>query len=160
MGELRACCEKLGLTNVRTYINSGNVIFEAAKKDTAKLSASLESAIENGLSVKTKVMVRTQARLLDLLKNNPFAEHKKDIQELFIVFLAAELSNEKRDLLLAQNTDNESFQIDGDDVFCLMNKGFQNSLLGKRFIDDKLKVPATARNIRTIEKIAAMLENR
>ena len=156
MAALRATCEKLGFENVRTYINSGNVIFEARKSSTEKFARLLEQAVETDIGLKTSIMVRTMDQVIDLLNLNPFGGKQTENQELFIVFLAEKLSKEKIDHLLGKNSEGETFEVVDDNVFCLMNKGFQDSVLGKKFIDNKLKVPATARNIRTVQKLSAM----
>ena len=58
METLREVCSALGFKNVKTYINSGNVIFETAKSDNQKLAAIIEKAIEKEFSLSIKVMIR------------------------------------------------------------------------------------------------------
>ncbi|MDQ3087961.1 MAG: DUF1697 domain-containing protein, partial [Acidobacteriota bacterium] len=62
---LREVCSSLGFENVKTYINSGNVIFETAKINDKKLAAQVESAIEKEFALKIKVMVRTFEEIKD-----------------------------------------------------------------------------------------------
>jgi uncharacterized protein (DUF1697 family) len=73
MSELKAMCEKLGFANVRTYIASGNVLFESRKSESAIKSA-LESALGKYAGKPVEVLVRTAAELKKVLADNPFPD--------------------------------------------------------------------------------------
>lgn len=73
METLRELFAALGFANVKTYINSGNVIFEAVETDDKKLAAKIESAIETEFSLKIKVLTRTISEIKNIIENNPFA---------------------------------------------------------------------------------------
>jgi uncharacterized protein (DUF1697 family) len=73
MTELKALCEEAGFTNVSTYIQSGNVIFES-KIAEAKVVSKIESALQQRLQNRVSVMVRTIEELEIILSNNPFPE--------------------------------------------------------------------------------------
>ncbi len=154
MEALREMFAALGFENVKTYINSGNVIFETAETGDGKLSAQIEQAIESEFSLKIKVMVRTISEIEGIIKNNPFDGQFTNDKDLHVLFLAEALSEEKKNLLLANNTEFEQFAVRNREVFCLLRGGsILDSLLGKKYIDDKLKTPATARNWRTVKKL-------
>jgi uncharacterized protein (DUF1697 family) len=70
------------------------------------------------------------------------------------LFLDEELPEDKRQLLLSNNNENEQFAVRNREIFCLLRVGVLDSLLGKDYIGKKLKTPATARNWRTVNKIA------
>lgn len=150
---LRDVFAKLGFENVKTYINSGNVIFETVKSDDKLLADRIEQAIETAFSLKIKVMVRTMAEIEEIIKNNPFKGQFANDKELHIIFLSEELSAEKKNLLLSKNNDFEMFAVRNREMLCLLRISVLDSLLGKKYIDNKLKTPATARNWRTINKI-------
>lgn len=154
MKTLREVFAALGFENVKTYINSGNVIFETVESD--ELSARIEKAIEAEFSLKIKTMTRTATEIGDIVENNPFVGRFENDKDLHVLFLDAELSADKRELLLAQNNENEMFAVRNREIFCLLRAGVADSLLGKGFIDKKLKTPATARNWRTVKKIAEL----
>lgn len=153
MEMLREMFVTLGFENVKTYINSGNVIFETAETDDKKLGAKIESAIENEFALKIKVIVRSIAEIENIVKNNPFAGQFENDKDLHVFFLDEELSSEKRELLLANNNENEIFAVRGREVFCLLRVSVLDSLMGKDYIGKKLKTSATARNWRTVNKI-------
>lgn len=128
-------------------------IFETAETDDKKLGAKIESAIENEFALKIKVIVRSIAEIENIVKNNPFAGQFENDKDLHVFFLDEELSSEKRELLLANNNENEIFAVRGREVFCLLRVSVLDSLMGKDYIGKKLKTSATARNWRTVNKI-------
>ena len=156
METLRGVFAALGFTNIKTYINSGNVIFETAKADDKKLAEKLETAIETEFSLKIKVMVRTIAEIEEVVKNNPFDGQFENDKDLHVLFLDKKLAEEKRELLLSNNNENEQFAARNREIFCLLRVSVLDSLLGKDYIGKKLKTPATARNWRTVRKIAEL----
>jgi uncharacterized protein (DUF1697 family) len=153
METLREMFTALGFQGVKTYINSGNVVFETAKTSDNKLAAKIEKAIEKEFSLKIRVMVRTIGEIEDIIKNNPFEGQFENDKDLHVLFLDEELPAEKRELLLSNNNENEMFAVSGREIFCLLRVGFPDSLLGKDYIGKKLKTSATARNWRTVNKI-------
>lgn len=153
MERLREICAALGFANVRTYINSGNMVFETAESDDKKLAAKIEKAIEEEFGLNIKTMVRSIAEIEEIVENNPFDGQFENDKDLHVFFLDEELPEEKRELLLAQSSKNEKFTVRGREIFCLLRVSFPDSLMGKDYIAKKLKVSATARNWRTVNKI-------
>ncbi len=153
METLREILGALGFENVKTYINSGNVIFETTKTSDKKLAAQIESAIEKEFSLKIKVIVRTISEIENIVENNPFAGQFENDKDLHVFFLDEELPSEKRELLLSNNNENELFAVRNHEIFCLLRVSVLDSLMGKDYIGKKLKVSATARNWRTVNKI-------
>jgi uncharacterized protein (DUF1697 family) len=152
MEELRKVFSSLGLQNVKSYIQSGNVVFETDETDEAKLTEKIVNAVETNF-FKTPVMIRSIEEIKDAIANNPFANEEFEDKLFHLVFLAEKLSNEKAEMLLSNNKDSEKFAVRNREVYCLLRDGVADSLLGKKYIDNKLKTPATARNWRTINKI-------
>ncbi len=153
METLREVVGALGYTNVKTYINSGNVIFETAEADNVKLAVEIGQAIQNEFSILIKVMVRTIDDIKDIIENNPFAGQFENDKDLHVFFLDEELPAEKRELLLANNSENERFAVRNREIFCLLRVSVLDSLMGKDYIGKRLKVSATARNWRTVNKV-------
>lgn len=156
MAELRASCERLGYENVKTYINSGNVIFDAAATDADKLASQIHDTILKDFGLDISVMVRSVEELQEVITNNPFGGQFDNHKDMHVFFLAEELSEEKRALLMEKHSDAEQFAIDGRTIYYLLRISIIDSALGKGFLDKKLKVPATARNWRTVTKLAEM----
>lgn len=142
-----------GFENVKTYINSGNVIFETVPTDELKLIEIIENAIKSEFLLKIKVMVRQIAEIENIVNNNPFEKQFENDKDLHVFFLDEELPIEKQELLLANNNENETYVVRNREIFCLLRISFLDSLMGKDYIGKKLKVSATARNWRTVGKI-------
>ena len=153
METLREVCAALGFENVKTYINSGNIVFETAKADDKKLADRIEKAIEQEFGLKIKTMARSRAEIEGIVENNPFDGQFENDKDLHVFFLDEELAEEKRDLLLSNNSATEMFAVRGREIYCLLRVGVLDSLMGKDYIGKKLKVSATARNWRTVNKI-------
>ena len=73
MKDLQALCSDLGLENVRTYIQSGNVLFDS-KRPEAALRRMIEAAITNKLGRPVQVLIRTAAELKAIIEENPFPD--------------------------------------------------------------------------------------
>jgi len=147
MSELRAVCEGAGFTKVRTLLASGNLILESRLKG-ASLEAKLESAIVEGLGLKTDVFVRAGADLDAMIAANPFKDFAKTTPTFLVgYFMRARLSAAEKAALAAQEGPEEIKQ----GKACLYIK-FPH---GQG--PSKLKLPklGTARNWNTVTKLAA-----
>lgn len=153
METLREVCAKVGFENVKTYINSGNMIFETVKTSDQKLAAKIEKAIEKEFSLNIKTIVRSISEIEEIVKNNPFDGQFENDKDLHVFFLDEEMPEEKRELLLSNNNENEMFAVQNREIFCLLRVSVLDSLIGKDYIGKKLKVSATARNWRTVNKV-------
>ena len=156
MAELRASCERLGYENVKTYINSGNVIFDAAPNDTDKIASQVHDAILRDFGLDISVMVRSIEELQEVIANNPFDGQFDNHKDMHVFFLADELPDDKRALLMEKHSEAEQISVHGKTIYYHLRISIIDSLLGKGFVDKKLKIPATARNWRTVMKLAEM----
>ncbi|MCY7345225.1 MAG: DUF1697 domain-containing protein [Pyrinomonadaceae bacterium] len=153
METLREVCAALDFANVKTYINSGNVIFETGETGDKKLAENIETAIETEFALKIKIIVRKISEIENIIANNPFAGQFENDKDLHVFFLDEELPAEKCELLLSNTNENEMFAVQNREIFCLLRVSVLDSLIGKDYIGKKLKVSVTARNWRTVNKI-------
>jgi uncharacterized protein (DUF1697 family) len=157
MEKLRETFGSLGFENVKSYINSGNLVFETRKTDDAKLAKKIREAIRKDFEMDIPVMVRSIAEIEEVIRNNPFDGKFENDKDVHVFFLTEPLSKEHAEKLLeAITSDAESIEIRGRDIYYFLRISIVDSVLGKGFIDKKLKMPATARNWRTVKKIAEM----
>ena len=156
MTELKMSFENLGFKNVASYINSGNLAFDTAKVAEEKLVAEIEKRIKQDFGLDVQVMVRDRAAIEDVLANNPFAGEFESHKEMHVLFMKGEMPDEKLERLYEQQSKNERFAVRGREIYCHLRLGVADSLLGKGFIERKLKVAITARNWRTVERIASL----
>ncbi|MFI5172571.1 MAG: DUF1697 domain-containing protein [Chitinophagales bacterium] len=153
MAELKALFENLGLKNVRTFIQSGNVVFESpAKADVLKKK--IESRLEKAAGYKIVVVLRTKDEMEKIISGYPFSKIKGHTEcKLNVGFL--ECSPEKNSVkeLEVLNSDKEMFLVKGDNLYHLCKLGFAESLAGKNIFEKKLKVKVTVRNWNTVNKV-------
>jgi uncharacterized protein (DUF1697 family) len=91
MKALRALCESLKLSNVQTYVQSGNVVFQARDKDLDALARGIEGAIEKSFGFRPSIVLRTLAEMRDAVERNPFAGREGiEPGKLLCVFLGGE----------------------------------------------------------------------
>lgn len=153
METLRATFASLGFENVKSYINSGNLIFETTKTDDGKLAKKIHDAIEKDFGFDISVMVRPMAEIKEVVASDPFAGQFESHKDVHVFFLNEKLTDAQEAFLLEQGNDNELFAIVGRHVICLLKIHITDSAVGKGFIDKKLKVAATGRNWRTVNKL-------
>jgi uncharacterized protein (DUF1697 family) len=158
MEDLRKAFAMPGLKNISTYIQTGNVIFETAETDEAKLRQKIEKNLEKKLGFEIPSILRTFEELEAVVKNNPFKKIKESKETpLYISLLPAEPSKEQVKLITALNTERLDHRVVAREIYCLCQRNekgttdFSNSIIEK-----KLKMPATARNLSTITKILAL----
>lgn len=156
METLRESFAALGFKNVKSYINSGNLVFETAKTDDGKLAKKIHDAIQREFGFDISVMVRPIAEVKEIVAWNPFKGQFESHKDVHVFFLNDNLTDAQEALLLEQGNENELFAVLGRHVACLLKIHITDSAVGKGFIDKKLKVTATGRNWRTVKTIAEM----
>jgi uncharacterized protein (DUF1697 family) len=158
MEELRSICVSLGLRNPQTYIQSGNVVFGAAARDIAKLADRIESAIERPFGFRPKVILRSADDLRKIVARSPFAGRAGfDPAKLAVLFLADSPTQDLRSKLLAIKVGPEELQSEGRELYIYFPDGMGRSKLPP-VLDRTLKIPATARNWNTVQKLLEMAE--
>jgi uncharacterized protein (DUF1697 family) len=156
MDELKSVFEEIGFENVKSYINSGNIAFDTKKTSESKLSEKIEKAVESKFGRPVPVMVREQGAMEGIIKSNPFHGQYEDHRYMHVLFLKDEMPAEKLSELKAAALKGEQYESIGRELYCHLANGVADSLLGKNFIEKKLKVSATGRNWRTVEKLAEL----
>ena len=146
MTELKAMCEAAGFKAVRTYIASGNVVFESEAPE-AKVKAALEAALHAYAGKAVGAMVRTGAEMAQVLKRNPFPHAATN--RTVAIFLDDAPPTDALEKVSGQQ--NEELGLGTREIYVHYGDGMAHS---------KLKIPAaksgTARNLNTIAKLAEM----
>lgn len=156
METLRATFESLGFSGVTSYINSGNLGFDTRKTADAVIAAKIGEAIIHEFGYDISVMVRPISEIREVVEWAPFAGRFESHKDVHVFFLNERLTAEQEAYLLEQGSENEMFEIKGRHVACMLKIHITDSVVGKGFIDRKLKVAATGRNWRTVEKLAVL----
>jgi uncharacterized protein (DUF1697 family) len=146
MTELKAMCEAAGFVSVRTYIASGNVVFQSTKTE-AQVKAALEAALMAYAGKPVGVLVRTAAEMAAVLAHNPFS--KMPGNRTVAYFLDSKPSADA--LQTVTNQTSEQLLLGVREIYAYYADGIG---------DSKLKIPAakngTARNMNTIAKLSEM----
>lgn len=154
MAELKAMFEKLGFKNVRTFIQSGNVVFESPAKEGA-LKKKIETGLKKSFGYDVNVIIRSKIEMEKLVKDYPFSKIKGQEEcKITVGYLESEPDKAHIKDLEAFNTDNEIFVIKGNNLYHLVRGNFSDSIFFKKNIVEKtLKIICTARNWNTTNKI-------
>ncbi len=152
MADLKSMCEKLGLKNVTTYIQSGNLIFNSDKPNS-ELENDLEKAITKKYGFDVPVIVRKDKELENSIDNNPFFDKVADIKQLHLTFLKEKPKKENIEKVLTFNYEPDKFKIEDKDVFIFCTGKYHESKLTNNFFEKQLKVDTTTRNWKTVLKL-------
>ena len=154
MKELKTLYEGLGFTNVSTYIQSGNVIFETGEKKADALPKKIEKAIHDHFGFEVSVIHRTPKELKAVLDGNPFlAGTEVQADKLYVTFLAQEPLPELVEKAQAHQTDADRFAVLNRETYLYLPDGYGRTKLHNNFMESKLKVTATTRNWKTVNEL-------
>lgn len=159
MADLRGLYEKIGFSNVQTYIQSGNVIFDSPKQSKQKLASQILSEIEKSYGFKISILIREAKDLKQIIEENPFpqaAENEKN--RLFVVFLDRVITAEDKELLVIPEKATERVQFGLQEVYLYCPDGYGRTKFNNNFIERKLKTTATTRNWKTTNHLLEMFK--
>lgn len=154
MSELKGAVESLGFKNVVTYINSGNLAFDTKKTSEATLVKKIAPILEKLAGKPISVMIREQQAFQTIIADNPFAGEYESHKEMHVLFLEREITDDQWAELQAAAPKEERFVAKGREMYLHLPMGVAESLLGRGLIEKKLKMAVTARNWRTVERLA------
>ncbi len=153
MVELRAMCQEMGFHNVKTYIQSGNIVFESEENNPGKLENKLKSRLFTTFGYDVKVMVRRQDYFQKTIEGNPFINPQVDIKYLHVTFLDKIPDSELAENLEHADYGTDEFRIVEDKVYLYFPNGYGRTKLTNRVFEKKLKAEATTRNWKTVSKL-------
>lgn len=158
MKELKEEAEKLGYTNARTLVASGNLVFDTKKTPDAKLETTLEAAIEKAFGLFSEVMVRNPDEWAAIIKANPFPKKAKDDPAHLVCVVCKDKPDAKAiDAWLKgfreKYDKGEQLKVSGREIYI----DYGPSIGQSKLILPKKLVTGTARNWNTVLKLQAML---
>ena len=160
MAELKSQYEKLGFTNVKSYIQSGNILFSPPKNSSkASLKKAIEETILQHYGFDVDVQIKTQDDWKAIVENCPFPITEETKTKLHLSFLSKAPSKNKIELLYEQVKVPEKLVIDKDIIYLYCPNGYGRSKLTNTVIESKLGVKATTRNWQTIEALQNLLKH-
>jgi uncharacterized protein (DUF1697 family) len=156
MDRLRALCADLGVKNARTYVQSGNIIFEA-KGSSAHWAQALERKLAGESRLAVSVIVRTTAEMARVLVANPFLKEKGiDPAKLHVTFLQTAPARAVLDALVEPKSGSDRFKCLGQEIYLHCPDGYGRTKLTNNWFEKMLAVRSTTRNWNTVNKLVEM----
>jgi uncharacterized protein (DUF1697 family) len=157
MDQLRASFEALGFEQVKTYIQSGNVVFKTAKASPGALCSKIEAKIIADFGHSVSVVVRTADEMKQIVANNPFLKEKGiDPDKLHVMFLSRAPERSALEQLRGLASRTEQLRCVGQELYLYLPNGVAESFVMKKPVDRLLAVVTTMRNWRTVNTIHQM----
>ncbi len=157
MEGLRAAASKLGFSEVSTYIQSGNLLFESAS-EPAECERALEAAIEKSFSLKIPVIVRTREQWATYAKGSAFEDAQRARPKILHIAVAKRpLAAGADEALRAYAKAGERIEALPDALWIDFNEGVGRSKLTPAVLDRLAGSPVTARNWNTVQTLAELL---
>lgn len=156
MDALRASFADLGFVNVKTYVQSGNVIFDTNNAPTG-LPAKIERKILEEFGFEVPVLTKTAGELADIIRQNPLVKDKAiDPSKLHVTFLSDDPPKNALQLLQPLAGGAEQVGIAGRAVYLYCPNGYGNTKLTNTAVERKLSCSATTRNWKTTKILLEM----
>jgi uncharacterized protein (DUF1697 family) len=159
MAELREFAAGLGFDEVRTLLQSGNLVFKSKNRAAAPLERLLEAEAVKRLKLETEFFVRSAREWLAVIAGNPFREEaQRDPGHLIVMFLKDAPDAARVTALQAAIPGREVLRAKGRELYIVYPDGMGRSKLTSALIDRKLATRGTARNWNTVRKLGALAE--
>lgn len=154
MSDLARLYASLGFTNVRTYVQSGNVVFSTESREAEKIARQIEKELKSRLDLDAVVFVRTPDDLGAIVDRNPFKKYEPN--RVHVTFLSTrpnEIPTNKIDAVKARG---ELFSLHNREVYLFLPNGQGKTKLSNSFFEKVLGVRATTRNWNTVTALLNM----
>lgn len=149
MKDLKECLESLGCANVRTYIQSGNVVFEHSRESIPALIKRVESGISKAFGFQIQVIIRSKGELSEIVERFPFSRTEEERSH--VTFLKSEPTAVlSASSVEARRSKSEKFLVSGKEIYLYCPDGYGVTKLSNSFFERQSGVPTTTRNWRTV----------
>ena len=153
MDALRKLCETCGLSNVETFIASGNVIFDS-RAGAAALEAKIEQQLKAGLGYDVATFVRSPEELARVASAAEKAGKAAAAKNVYVGFMKTPVKADIVTRVRGLASPGESFLFDGREMFWVTQGGVADSKFSNAVLERLTKSPATFRNVTTVRKLA------
>ena len=159
MNDLKLLLAKAGFGDVKTYIQSGNVLFESAEMDVDGLRKKMEQTIFDAYDFEVPIIIRTVLELKEVVKNNPFfGQNDVETNMPYVTFLDEKPVQTNVDKINSAQFLPDIFVISGKEIYIVCPNGYGNTKLSNVFFENKLKLTATTRNWKTVNELIRLSE--
>ncbi|MGH9128545.1 MAG: DUF1697 domain-containing protein [Acidimicrobiales bacterium] len=156
MAELRELVSGLGFGDVRTHMQSGNVIFTSDGALPAEAESKMQTALARLLGLEVRVIVRTRQELADVVAANPLGRVAADPSRYFVAFLSATPEPERSVGLEPASNEADQLVLSGREAYLWCPNGARETRLTNSFLEKRLGVAATSRNWNTVTRLLAL----
>lgn len=158
MDALRRVAGSLGFEEVRTFLQSGNLVFGVERRTARSLETALEAALLQETGREIRVMVRDEKQLASAIARNPFPDAAADDpSHTLVYFLSGKPARAGLSALTAAIVGPEKVHLIGTELFVDYSGAIGTSKLTGALIERKLGVAGTARNWNTVTRLMDML---
>jgi len=158
MKELRAVLEEAGYDDVRTLLQSGNVVL-TSQVGRERLESDLAKKLGDAFGFEISVIARTRAELADVISADPFSGEADDPARYQVSFLSSEPGRDRVEELEEAAVPPERVAVRGREVYAWHPGGVGRSELAKLITERRLGVGVTARNWRTVTKLLELADD-
>ncbi len=158
MAELTALFEAAGCTGVRTFIQSGNVLFAAPAAVARALPGRIASGIEERHGLRVPVILRAAAELRRVAAGNPFVRPGADPTRLHVAFLSAAPGRAAVAKLDPARSPPDAFAVQASEVYLSLPNGAGKTRLTNDYLERTLGTTSTLRNWNTVLRLASLLD--
>lgn len=157
MADLRKMYEELGFINVKSYIQSGNVIFQSSPIKISILEKKLEEAVLENFGFEAPVILRKKHEWEKVLVENPFLKNDDTTENLFVSFLSDTPKPDLLKKLEERETENDQIKVLDKNAYLKILGPYHKTPLSNQYLEKTLQVKATTRNWKGILKIHEMI---
>jgi len=158
MDRIRAEVEALDVTDVSTFIASGNVVLTSETDDVTILERQIEQQLRDALGYDVVTLVRSAAEVARIAAQEPFADvDAREKAALYVGFLRRKLSAAERRAVMAWESDTDHLHVDGRELYWLPTTTMSDSPITGPRLEKALGQPTTLRNVNTVRRLAAKL---
>ena len=157
MKDLKDVLHSIGLENCLTYIQSGNIVFNTSASDTNAIASKISTEIKKHFNFDVPTIAVTLNELVAINQENTFAG--EETKQLYYTFLSSSPKKEDADKFSALKFDNTQFELRKKCVYLCFNTKVSDSKLSNNLIENRLKVNATTRNWKTVQKLLTIAKD-
>ncbi len=158
MSDLKAAMHQMGYEKTETYIQSGNVKFEATATPSALLAKNIREEIKDRFDYEVPVIVLTKEDLQKITSANPFLKNENtELKALYVTFLKEIPTAENLKLLADIKSQDDIFEVVDNIIYLYCPNGYGRTKLTNNLFEKKLGIAATSRNWKTVIKLLEMV---
>ena len=154
MIELKELLENNHFKDVKTYIQSGNIILKTNELTSIETQTKIHSLIKAKFNLNVPVLVLKKENLESTYLNNPYLkENNRNDSKFLITFIERPLNESDNNIILKVNSKNDEFKIGEKCIYLYCPDGYGKTKFTNNLFESKLKTTASTRNLKTLNKL-------